>query len=480
MSENQNKTMNELYEDYGFKKIRTNQLIKGTVISVNSEAVSLNIGYKSDGILTREEYSFDEVEDLSSVLKEGDEIDVIVLRINDQDGNVVLTRKPIEEDKIWERFENLKEEETVLDTKIIEASKFGVFGKVNGIRGFIPKNQLSIKRDVDTSEYVGKTIKVNILDTKNKKGRRQLILTARKIEKKEKELKEKEAWASILEGEIYEGIVKNIRDYGAFVEIKGVVGLLHIRDLSWNRVKNPSEVVKVGETIQVKVLGIDVENKKLSLSYKATMKSPWEKFAEKYNIKDIVTGKVVRIFDFGAFVTVDDVDCLLHIKDLSWFRTEKVTDVINVGDEVSAMIINMNKKDKKVNLGMKQMVDHPFDKITKDFKQGQIIPVKVMRILLDGIYVEVGEDVESFIPINYVSQEKLRTPAQVVKIGEVKDAKITRINNRNKKLDLTFILEEKNDDEFSKNNGPVSYSTHDDAEFTIGDKLKGLKDLLDN
>ncbi len=480
MSENQNKTMSELFEDYGVSKIRTGDLVKGTVIAVTPETISVNLNYKSDGILTRDEYSYNFIEDLTTVAKEGDEIEAHVVKLGDQDGNVVLTRKSIEETKIWESLEKLKAEKSVVEIKVIEASEYGIFGKVNGIKGFVPKNQISVNRNVDPSEYVGKTIKVQVLDTVNKKGRKQLVLTSRQIEKLEKEAKENAVWETIKEGEIYDGTVKNLQEYGAFVDINGIDGLLHINEISWNRIKHPSEVLRVGDRIKVKVKSVDLENKKLSLSYKATIKSPWSIFCDEHKVGDIVTGKVTRVTDFGAFVTIGETDCLLHIKDLAWLRTEKVTDVVNVGDEVTAKILNISKKDRKVSLGMKQLVEHPFDLFAKNLNVNDIIPVKITRILLEGVYVEAKDDVELFIPIAKVAAEKLRTPAQVVKIGEVKDAKITNIDRKGKKLDLTFVLEDKESDEFSDGNGPVSYSTHSDSEqeFTIGDQLKGLEDLL--
>lgn len=468
MSENQNTTMSELFEEYGVSKIRTGGNVKGTVISVTPDAISVNLNYKSDGILTRDEYSHEYIADLNEVVKEGDVIEAHVLKLSDEDGNVLLTRKPIEEEKLWEKFETMKAEGTIVETKIIEASEYGIYGKINGIKGFVPKNQISIKRDVDPSEYVGKTLKVKILDTVNKKGRKQLVLSARSIEKAEKELKEQQAWDLINEGEIYEGVVKNLQDYGAFVDINGIDGLLHITEIAWNRIKHPSEVLNVGDKIKVKVKSIDKDKKKLSLSYKATIKSPWAIFVENHKVGDVVTGKVTRVVDFGAFVSIDNVECLLHIKDIAWLRTEKVTDVINVGDEITAKILSIQKKERKVSLGMKQLVEHPFDTFTKDLNVNDIINVKITRILLDGVYVDVANDIDSFIPIAKVSSEKLRTPAQVVKVGETKEAKIIGIDRKAKKLNLTFILENKEENEFANGNEPVSYSTGNDN-FTIGD-----------
>lgn len=470
-------TMHELLENYGgVSYIRTGERIKGTVIYVTPEAVSVNINYKSDGIITRDEFSMGEVQDLTKVVKEGDEIEAQVVKISDQDGNVVLTRKPLEEHKVWDELETMKNDGTVVETIIVEASQFGIYGKVKGIKGFIPRNQISINRNADPSEYVGKSLKVQVLETKNNKGRRQLVLTSRAIEKQEKEARDNEVWETIKEGEVYEGTVKNIQDYGAFVEINGIDGLLHINEIAWTRIKHPSEVLKTGDKISVKVKSIDKENKKLSLSYKATIKSPWALFLDKHQKGDVVTGVVTRIVDFGAFVMIDDIECLLHIKDLDWARTEKVTDILHEGQEVTAKILNITRKDRKVSLGMKQLVEHPFDKYAKDLKKDDIIQVEVTRILLDGVHVSVNGNIDCFIPIAKVSSEKLRTPAQVVKVGEMKDAKVLGIDLKGKNLNLSFILEDKGD-EF-ENTEAASYQP-EEANFTIGESIgDALGDLL--
>ena len=468
-------TMHDLLENYGgVADIRTGDKVKGTVIYVSPDAVSVNINYKSDGIITREEFSLTEVSDLREEVKEGDEIEALVAKISDQDGNVVLTRKPLEEQKIWDELEQLRIKGEIAEVPIIEASQHGIYGVLKGIKGFIPRNQISINRNVDPSEYVGKNIKVKILETKNKKGRRQLVLTSRAVEKLEKEAKEKEAWENIQEGEIYEGTVKNLQDYGAFVEVNGIDGLLHINEIAWTRIKHPSEVLKSGDKINVKIKSVDKENQRLSLSYKATVKSPWAKFLDKYQKGDIVTGVVTRIVDFGAFVKVDDIECLLHIKDLDWARTEKVTDVLKEGQEVTAKILSISRKDRKVGLGLKQLTEHPFDVYAKTLNKGDIIEVEVTRILLDGIHVNANGNIDCFIPISKVSAEKLRTPAQVVKVGEIKEAKVLGIDMKGKNLNLTLILDDKNEESTES----ITYKP-EEANFTIGESIgDALEDLL--
>ena len=468
-------SMHELLENYGgVVNLGIGEKVKGTVIYVSPDAVSVNINYKSDGIITREDFSLEEVSDLTEVVKEGDEIDAIVVKISDQDGNVVLTRKPLEEQKIWDDLEQMRIRGEIVEIPIIEASQHGIYGKLKGIKGFIPRNQISIKRNVDPSEYVGKNLKVKILETKNKKGRRQLVLTSRAVEKFEKEIKDNEVWETIQEGEIYEGTVKNLQDYGAFVEINGIDGLLHINEIAWTRIKHPSEVLKPGDKINVKVKNVDKENKRLSLSYKATVKSPWAKFLDKYQKGDIVTGVVTRIVDFGAFVKVDDIECLLHIKDLDWARTEKVTDILQEGQEVTAKILSITRKDRKVGLGLKQLTEHPFDLYAKTLNKDDIIQVEVTRILLDGIHVNANGNIDCFIPIAKVSTEKLRTPAQVVKVGEIVDAKVQSIDMKGKNLNLTLILDDKSEETVENK----SYQS-EDTNFTIGESIgDALDDLL--
>lgn len=473
-TEHQN-TMHELLENFGgVVYIRTGQTIKGTVISVNHDAVSVNINYKSDGIITRDEFSMTEVSDLTEVVKEGDKIEAVVLRIADADGNVVLTRKPLEEQKVWDELEELRVQDAIVETKIIEASQYGIYGNLKGIKGFIPRNQISVDRNVDPSGYVGKNLKVKILETKNKKGRRQLVLTSRAVEKIEKDARDKEAWENIQEGEVYQGTVKNLQDYGAFVEVNGIDGLLHINEIAWTRIKHPSEVVNPGDKIDVKVKNVDRENRRLSLSYKATTKSPWAKFLDKYKKGDVVTGLVTRIVDFGAFIKIDEIEALLHIKDLDWARTEKVTDVLEEGQEVTAKILSITRKDRRVGLGLKQLTDHPFDLYAKTLNKDDIIQVEVTRILLDGVHVNANGNIDCFIPIAKVSTEKLRTPAQVVKVGEVKDAKVQNIDMKGKNLNLTFILDDKSEDAHEN----ISYKA-EEANFTIGESIgDALDDLL--
>lgn len=471
MSENSNITMNELLESYDVSKIRTGDTIKGTVLAVNEDSISVNINYKSDGILSKENYSNSTTTDLNELVSVGDQIEATVLQMSDGDGNVVLSRRAIEEKNNWSKIVSLKKEDLIIDTTVVETNDFGAIAIVQNIRGFIPKNQLSINRNVKPSDYLGKEVKVKIIDTKNKKGKKQLILSSRAVEKIEKEKLENEIWQSLEEKGIYEGTVKKIVDYGAFVEINGIDGLLHINEIAWIRIKHPSDVIKEGEKIKVMIKKLDKENKKMSLSYKATIKNPWTVFIENYKKGDEVKGIISDIVDFGAFIIIDDVKCLLHIRDISWFRTEKVSDALSIGQEITTKILNINEKDKKINVGIKQLSVHPFDKFVQNVSVNDIIKVKIKRIVSDGVYVDLNEDLDSFINISKISKDKLRSPAQVVKIDEEKEAKIIGIDRKAKKIKLTFILINQDEDKFSNGKEPVSYTLGDDV-FTIGDLFK--------
>lgn len=471
MSENSNFTMDDLMENFEVSKIRTGDVITGTVISVSQDSISVNLNYKSDGILTREEYSNTEISDLRDVVKEGDTIEAYVLKLSDQDGNVVLTRKVIEERANWKKVVELRKEDPIIETKIIDANDFGAFAVVESVKGFIPKNQLSLNKNIVPKDFVGKTVKVKIINTKDNKGRKQLILSSKAVEKIEKQKQEQKTWESLKEGTICEGTVKNILDFGAFVNVNGIDGLLHINEIAWTKIKHPSDVLKEGDKIKVMIKKIDVKNKKLSLSYKATIKSPWSTFVEKYNKGDVIKGIITRIESYGAFVKVDDIQCLLHVKDISWFRTEHPSDELEIGQEVTAVILNISRKDKKVKVGIKQLSEHPFDKFVKEHNINDLIKVKIKRIVSDGVYVEINDDLDSFVHISKISNDKLRTPAKVVKIDEEKEAKIIGLDRKAKNIKLSFILTVQEDNEFSNGKEPVSYTLGNDN-FTIGDLLK--------
>lgn len=331
-------------------------IVKGKIISVRENEIMVNVGYKSDGIIKKEEISNDPDMNPKELYNIGDEIEVYVLKLDDGEGNVLLSIKRVEDIKAWGKIEKIYNEKEIVTCKVIEAVKGGVIALIEGQKGFIPASLLSVNYVKDLNSYVGKHLNVNIIEfDRNKK---KIIISRKEVEKEEIKEKKKKVWESIDVNQVIEGTVKNITNFGAFVDLGGVDGLIHISDLSWNRVRHPEDVVKEGENIKVKVLDIDKDKEKISLGLKQILPEPWKLFEEKYKVGDIVEGTVVNILDFGAFVRLDvGVDGLVHVSQISDKHVAKPSDVLNVGDKIKAKIINIKSDEKKISLSMKEVDD---------------------------------------------------------------------------------------------------------------------------
>ena len=353
MNNEMNEEMLEAIEN-SFTRISRGDVIKGEVIFVTKNEVMVNINYKSDGIINREELSNDPDVNPKDLYSPGDEIDVFVIKLDDGEGNVVLSTKRVDEFKNWDAVEEIYNNKDRVECKIKSVVKGGLIATVHGVNGFMPASQISIDYVDDLSEYKGKTLIAKIIDFD--KSKRRIILSRKEIEKEELENKKKELWANIEEGQVVEGVVKRLTDFGAFVDIGGVDGLVHISDLSWNRIKHPSKVVNIGQNIRVKVLSLDKERNRISLGLKQTTEEPWVAFSDNVNIGDIVEGKVVNLLDFGAFVRLKEgVDGLLHVSQISNEHVKKPSDVLNINDEVKVKVIDIDGENKKISLSIKEI-----------------------------------------------------------------------------------------------------------------------------
>ena len=466
--------MNELLEDFEFVNIHPGKKIKGKVISVDKDKALINFGYKSDGVIKKDEFSLENIDDLTEEIEVGDEITANVIANEDDDGNVRLSRKGIEVEEKWEEIEELYNNKEDVEVKVFSVNKSGCEVKLKGFNGFIPRSHLSIDRNADPQDYINKEIKARIIEAKKTNRRNRLILSPKVIELEEKRIKDKEAWESIEVGKEYTGTVNKIKNFGAFVEIEGIEGLLHINEISWVRIGHPKDVLTEGDEITVKVLSKDIEKRRMSLSLKATVKRPWEKFVEKYNTGDVVEGKIVNLTDFGAFVEIDDVQGLLHVSDISWEMVEKPSDELNEGDTIEVKILNIDDKRERLSLGVKQLTEDPFVEFTKNLKKYDIVKGKIKSMTVEGIVVEFDDQFESFVPIRQVSRERLRTPADKFEKGQEVECKILGFDKRKKKLDVTMITE-KPEKKNPKQNDQVSYTLGDDN-ITIGDLLKKDKE----
>ena len=344
-------TFEQMLEE-SLKTIHTGEVVEGTVIDVKPEEIVLNIGYKSDGILTRNEYTNEPNVDLTAVVKPGDTMEVKVLKVNDGEGQVLLTYKRLAADRGNKRIEEAFNNKEVLTAKVSQVLEGGLGVVVDEVRIFIPASLVSDVYEKDLSKYAGQEIQFVISEYNPKRrryiGDRKQLLVAEKAEKQQKLLE------SIHIGDVVEGTVKNVTDFGAFIDIGGADGLLHISEMSWGRVENPKKVFKVGDTVKAFIK--DINGSKIALSLKFEDANPWKDAAVKYAVGNEVTGKVARMTDFGAFVELEaGVDALLHVSQISKDHIEKPSDVLKVGDEVTAKVVDFNEADKKISLSVKAM-----------------------------------------------------------------------------------------------------------------------------
>ena len=335
-----------------FKTIHTGEVVEGTVIDVKPNEIILNIGYKSDGVLTKNEYTNDSSVDLSTVVKVGDTMEVKVLKVNDGDGQVLLTYKRLAADRGSKKLEEAFESQEILKAKVTQVLEGGICVVVEEVRVFIPASLVSDTFEKDLSKYDGQEIEFVIHEYNPKKrrfiGDRKSILVSRKQAAMEKLL------STIKEGDVVEGVIKNVTDFGVFVDLGGIDGLLHISEMSWGRVENPKKNYKAGDKITV--LLKEISDKKIALSLKFNDTNPWIDAEKKYAVGTEVTGKVMRMADFGAFVELESgIDALLHVSQISKDHIEKPSDVLKVGDEVTAKVVDFNVEDKRISISIKAL-----------------------------------------------------------------------------------------------------------------------------
>ncbi|WMM26505.1 bifunctional 4-hydroxy-3-methylbut-2-enyl diphosphate reductase/30S ribosomal protein S1 [Tissierella sp. MB52-C2] len=349
---------NEMMEaiENSFTKIRRGDVLKGEVIYVTNNEVMVNINYRSDGIVNREELSNDPEVKPKDLYKVGDEINVFVVKIDDGEGNVVLSAKRANDFKNWDEIEVMFNNKDRVECKVLNSIKGGLAILVNGINGFMPASQVSTSFVSDLSVYKGKTLIAKIIDFDKEK--RRVILSRKEVEREELSNKRKELWANISVDQVVEGVVQRLTDFGAFVDLGGVDGLIHISDLSWNRVKHPSNVVKEGEKVLVKILALDKDKNRISLGLKQTVEEPWSLFSKNVNVGDIVEGTVVNLLDFGAFVRLNEgVDGLLHVSQISKEHINKPSDALKVGQKINVKVIDIDEEGKKVGLSLKEALE---------------------------------------------------------------------------------------------------------------------------
>ncbi|MCD3215823.1 bifunctional 4-hydroxy-3-methylbut-2-enyl diphosphate reductase/30S ribosomal protein S1 [Clostridium botulinum C] len=357
MSEYTNSELNEqlAYMEQNDVKIAVGDTVKGQIISLNEKEAFINIGHKKDGIIPLKEATRDENVSMKDLFNVGDEIEAKVISLKNSDDCIVLSKIEIEREEAFKEIENAFNNKSQITISIKESVNGGIIGRYKGVRVFVPASHVELFHVNDLSNYIGQDMQVKIIEFKVNKRVTKIVASRRELLIKAQAEKEEEAWNTLKKDEVIEGEIRRLTSFGAFVDVNGIDGLLHVSEISWGRVEKPEDVLKVGEKVKVFILDIDKENKKLSLSIKKLTDDPWTNIEEKYPIGSIVLGKVVRFADFGAFVQLEPgVDGLVHVSEISYKRINKPSDVLKLNEEVKAKILNVNKDGKRLSLSIKE------------------------------------------------------------------------------------------------------------------------------
>ncbi len=360
------------------KTIHAGEVVEGTVIDVKPEEVVLNIGYKSDGILTKNEYSNDSSIDMTQIVKPGDTMEVKVLKVNDGEGQVLLTYKRLAADRGNKRIEEAFNNHEVLTAKVAQVLDGGLIVVVEEVRIFIPASLVSDTYEKDLTKYADQEIEFVISEYNPRRrryiGDRKQLIVARKAKLQE------ELFARIQEGDVVEGVVKNVTDFGAFVDLGGADGLLHISEMSWGRIEHPRKVFKVGDTLNVLIK--EINGSKIALSLKFEDQNPWKDADIKYAVGNVVTGRVARMTDFGAFIELESgIDALLHVSQIAREHIEKPSDVLKVGDEVTAKVVDFNEADKKISLSIKALMAAEAKREAQEAEDADVVSVDIDAVI---------------------------------------------------------------------------------------------------
>lgn len=349
MANNEEQNFAELYEN-SLKKLEEGSVVTGTIVDIINDEIFVDLGYKADGIVPRDEYSYGD-DKPSDKYKVGDSIEVYILRMNDGKGNVLLSTKKLQTKKLREEFEENVKADKPVNAKVTSVVNGGVIAETVGIKIFVPQTQLA-KKVTDLTEYRGKNLTLKVIEYNPEK--KKIVGSERKLVREQREEAADKVWSSIETGKEYDGIVKQINDYGAFVDIGGIDGLLHVSEISWKQIKHPSEVLKVGQNVKVHVISFDKENNKISLGMKKAEDNPWLNI--KYQVGDIVEAKVVSMKPFGAFVEFDDgLEGLVHISNITHTRIAKPQDVLEIGQVVKAKVVEIDLDKKRIELSIREL-----------------------------------------------------------------------------------------------------------------------------
>lgn len=424
--------LERLYEET-FRTIKEGSIVKGTIMKIRTEGVMLDIGYKSEGMIPIQEFTGDELKKI----KVGDAIEVYLEEKEDDEGNIVLSKDKADKIKIWEAIGEACEKGEPIEGKIVARIKGGMTVDISGVKAFLPGSQIDLRPIKNMDQLIGRTYSMKVLKVNQQRG--NIVLSRRAILEEDREKKKGAVIARLNEGEIIQGVVKNITEYGVFIDLGGIDGLLHITDMSWGRISHPSELFMLGDKVEVVVLKYDRESERVSLGFKQKTPDPWGAVEERYPIGKKARGKVVSITEYGAFVELEEgIEGLVHISEMSW--TQKIkhpSKLVAIGDVIDAIVLSADKENRKISLGMKQIEPNPWNIIEEKYRVGDRIEGKVRSLTEFGAFVGLEEGMDGLIHISDLSWTRhLKHPSEVLKKGQKVEAVVLSIDKEKERISL--------------------------------------------
>ena len=423
----------ELQKQYTdtFSDISEHQVITGRIIGMNEKEILVDIGFKSEGIIDRSEFEGGELPEI------GTKIDVFIERIEDKKGNTVLSKSKADFMRRWADLKEIFEKGKILKGTIVRRIKGGMVVDIGVIQAFLPGSQIDVRPIKDFDKYLGQKMEFQIV--KINEARKNIVVSRKAILEESLKEQREELFGKIKVGEVMEGRVKNITDFGVFIDLGGLDGLLHITDLSWGRINHPSEVLSIDETVNVKIIDYDEEKRRVSLGLKQLTLHPWESVEDKYPVGTTVKGKVVSMTNYGVFLEVEPgVEGLIHVSEMSWTRHVKnPSELYQMGEEVAAQVLSIDTEDRKISLGVKQLNPDPWDEIEEKYMVGAVVKGKVINLIQFGAFIELEEGIDGLVHVSDLSWEKVvRHPKEVLEKGQDIEVRVLEISRENRRISL--------------------------------------------
>jgi len=407
----------------------TGQIVKGTIIEIRSKEVMVDIGYKSEGSVPANEF-----EELEEELKAGDEVDVLILQLEDKDGMVVLSHEQAVFKQNWDNIKAICEEGGRIKGRIKAAVKGGLIVNI-GVEAFLPSSQIDVNTPTDLDVYVGQAFEFKVV--KLNLERQNIVLSRRELIEEERSAQRSKLLDEMVPGDIRKGTVKNLTDFGAFIDLNGLDGLLHVTDMSWGRITHPSQLLVVGQELEVVVLDINKESERVSLGLKQKQENPWENIDQKYPIGEKVSGKVVNLMPYGAFVELEPgVEGLVHVTELSWTkRINKPSEVLKADQEIEAVVLGINRDEQKISLGVRQLDTNPWDLAEEKYPVGSKVSGKIRNLTSYGAFMGLEEGLDAMIHVSDISwTRKINHPSEVLKKGMEVEAQVLEVDRENQRI----------------------------------------------